>query len=240
MQTDAEDLPDTSIYTCDICRDVGWVYHNVPSGHILFGRSMRCPCRKENDRQEKAKRMLQYCQLPLGSIGYTFESYNIDLGSREAYQAALDVAEERLTWLILNGGRDRGKTHLAIAVCRRWLESGKVARYVHVPLLLDELRNGFDDKDRSFEQRFNHFKDVPLLVMDDLGVQAPTAWANERLQTLIDYRYINGLPLIVTINKPLDELPGDDEGRIESRLKRMEGSKLVALECEEYRKVRAK
>ncbi len=236
MKTDAADLPDAveEMPGCDICKGGGWVYLNVPVGHEMFGKVVRCSCRNERDRQEKAAGVLKYCQLPAGTEDYTFEKYNRKLGSKEAYEAAIAVAEGELLWLVLNGGRDRGKTHLAIAICRYWLAIGKAARYVHVPLLLDELREGFGDEERSFEQRFNHFKNVPLLVMDDLGVQVPKPWANERLQTLIDYRYINQLPLVVTVNRALDELPGDDEGRIESRFKRIESGKIVLIDCDEY------
>lgn len=238
MKTGAVELPE-EIIDCDLCKDTGWVYAGVPMGHELFGKAVRCSCRQEVDRKEREARVLKYCQLPIGSEDYTFGKYNQKLGSKEAYDAALAVAEGKLSWLVLNAGRDRGKTHLAIAICRHWLATGRVARYVHVPLLLDELREGFGNEERSFEERFNHFKNVHLLVMDDLGVQAPKPWANERLQTLIDYRYINQLPLVVTVNKSLSELPGDDEGRIESRFKRMESSRIVLIEVSEYRKVRA-
>ena len=146
MKTDAGDLPEEveEMPDCDICKGVGWVYLNVQVGHELFGRAVRCSCCLEKDWQARAARMLKYCQLPIGSENYTFEKYDRKLGSKEAYEAALDVATGELLWLVLNGGRDRGKTHLSIAICRYWLALGKVARYVHVPLLLDELREGFD------------------------------------------------------------------------------------------------
>ncbi len=239
MTTGAEGSPKREAPPlCPLCRDIGWVYHDVPLGHELFGQVKRCACRFEADQQEKALSMLKYCQLPIGSEGYTFERYDCKRGSKEAYEAALALAKGELLWLVLNGGRDRGKTHLAVAICRYWLSANKVARYVHVPLLLDELRAGFGDEERDFEERFNHFKNVPLLVMDDLGVQSPTSWTNEKIQTLVDYRYINQLPLVVTVNKSLSELPGDDEGRVESRLKRMVASKVVLIEAPEYRTVR--
>ncbi len=238
MQTGAGELPE-AVITCGQCKDFGWVYPLNEVGHPDFGKVVRCSCRKESDQKGREAQILKYCQLPVGSEDYIFEKYNQKLGSKEAYAAALAVANGELLWLVLNGGIDRGKTHLAIAICRHWLAIGRVARYVHVPLLLDELREGFSDEERGFEERFNHFKNVHLLVMDDLGVQAPGKWANERLQTLIDFRYINRLPLVVTVNKSLDELPGDDEGRIGSRFKRMESSKIVLIEAQEYRTVRA-
>jgi len=73
-----------------------------------------------------------------------------------------------------------------------------------------------------------------LLVLDDLGVQRPTEWAMERLMTIINHRYENGLPLMATKNKSVESLPGDDEGRIGSRLKRFVPGKVVVMEGPEY------
>jgi len=56
-------------------------------------------------------------------------------------------------FLTLMGSSDNGKTHLLIAICRSWLEQGKLARYAFVPLLLDELRAGFaQGNDGTYEE----------------------------------------------------------------------------------------
>ena len=43
---------------------------------------------------------------------------------------------------------------------------------------------------------------MPLLIMDDFGTQNATAWAQEKLFQILNYRYINRLPLVVTTNLP--------------------------------------
>ena len=127
---------------------------------------------------------------------------------------------------------DRGKTHLAIAICREWLKKGKTAKYAFVPLLLDELKAGFQSEGaNSYQARFDFYCKVNLLVLDDLGAGKKTDWAIEKLETLIDYRYINNLPLVVTTNKDLDYL----SPRIGSRLKRAENSRIVVIKAAEYR-----
>ena len=42
---------------------------------------------------------------------------------------------------------------------------------------------------------------MPLLVLDDLGVEKSSDWVQEKLDTIVDYRYFRGLPLVVTTNK---------------------------------------
>ncbi len=125
---------------------------------------------------------------------------------------------------------------MAIATCRRWLESGKPARYAYVSLLLDELREGYGrEGDFSYQAKLHFFMNVPLLVLDDLGVEKPTDFAREKLNTIIDYRFNQGLALVVTMNIQIDKIPGDEKHRISSRLQRFRAGKVVALEGQEYR-----
>lgn len=159
----------------------------------------------------------------------TFELYQPRPAATYAWHAAQAVAYAEQKWLTIMGGVNRGKTHLAVAICRRWLQRGKLARYAYVPLLLDELRRGFGATgENSYEARWDMFLRVPLLVLDDLGAENPTPWVQERLDTLLDARLMAGLSLVVTTNLNLDEIPE----RIRSRLQR--GGEIVAIEGPEY------
>ncbi|MBA7681752.1 Primosomal protein DnaI [subsurface metagenome] len=162
----------------------------------------------------------------------TFENFKVCPELQEAYDLALQLAEGGdVTWLTMMSGTMRGKTHLAIAICRRWLESEKPAKYAYVPLLFEELRRGFrEEGDRSYEARFDRFLNVPLLVLDDLGTENRTPWVQEKLDTIIDYRLSWSLPLVVTTNTPMDELPF----RITSRLGRLPSSRVVFINAPEF------
>ena len=71
---------------------------------------------------------------------------------------------------------------------------------------------------------------VDLLVLDDLGAGKATGWAVEKLEIIIDYRYINGLPLVVTANIPIDNF----SFRIASRLRRFEAGKIIVIDAPEF------
>lgn len=194
-------------------------------------------------KKERKNWLLKYCELPVATEKLTFEKFDGTGSLKEAYRSALEVADpnSKLKWLTLMAKKDRGKTHLAIAICRKWLEQGEPAKYVFVPLMLDELRRGYNrEGEESYDKQLETLMNVPLLVLDDLGAQQPTAWAMEKLITIIDYRYIRGFNLVVTTNKPLGKLPGDDEGRIASRLQRFELGKIVVIDAIEYRLRRKK
>jgi len=174
--------------------------------------------------------MLQMCELPEATEHMTFEKWKPRAELAEVYDAALALAEGRSQGgLTFMSDTNRGKTHLLIAVCRHWLALGVPARYAYVPLLLEELRRGFGQEGaNSYEKRFDFFKNVPLLALDDLGTEHSTPWVQEKLDTIIDYRLMHGLPLVVTTNLTMDEMAF----RIRSRLQR--GGKIIYIDAPEY------
>jgi DNA replication protein DnaC len=97
--------------------------------------------------------------------------------------------------------------------------------------LLDLLRFAFDAEDVTFEQRFEQIRTAALLVLDDFGTQSATAWAQEKLFQIVNYRYINHMPLVVTTNIPLDEI----EPRIRSRLTDPELVSKISILAPDYR-----
>jgi DNA replication protein DnaC len=93
------------------------------------------------------------------------------------------------------------------------------------------LRFSYDSEDTTFEQRFNEIRNASLLVLDDFGTQNATAWAQEKLFQIINYRYINKLPLVVTTNLALDEI----DARIRSRLTDPQLVSIVRINAPDYR-----
>jgi len=222
-------------YTCPVCHDMHFVHPLKEDGKPDYSRVVPCQCVKEQLEKERTQSLLRYCELPPGTEHMTLLNFKVSPQLQEAYDLAVDLANGagRIKWLTLTSKVNRGKTHLGIAICRHWLQKGKPARYAFVPLLLDELKRGFrGEGDLSYEARFDRFLNVPLLVLDDLGAEYRTPWVQEKLDTIIDYRLMHDLYLVVTTNKPMAELPF----RIASRLKRSPGSRIVFIKAPEFRK----
>lgn len=221
---------------CPICRGAGVVHPVDESGKPLYNQTIPCECSRERVLKERYAQMFNHCQLPAATGSWTFETFDTSGPLQEAYDLALQLAEERgdIKWLTLVGPVDTGKSHLAVAICRRWLARGKPARYSLVPLMLEELRAAYN-REGDYDRRMNLLLTVPLLVLDDLGTQKPTEWAVEKLMQIVDYRYVNGLHMVVTTNRSLDNLPGDTEHRIGSRLLRADFAQVVSIDAPEYR-----
>ena len=154
-----------------------------------------------------------------------FDSRNNDAlerRQRQSLEGALKMsrsyAEQPDGWLVFTGENGVGKTHLAAAIANHCRANGIETLFVVVADLLDHLRYTFGPQsDVSYDELFEGVRTVPLLVMDDLGAHATTAWAREKLFQIINFRYNARLPTIVTMNISLDEL-AQDEPRVASRL----------------------
>jgi DNA replication protein DnaC len=136
-------------------------------------------------------------------------------------------------WLVLQGGYGCGKTHLAAAIGNAQLLTQRRAMFVPVPDLLDHLRSTYAPDSRvSYDQLFEAVRTTPLLILDDLGTQSATAWAEEKLYQLFNYRYNARLATVITTNLSIDDL----DPRVGSRLSDRALSRIVAIAAPDYRR----
>lgn len=134
---------------------------------------------------------------------------------RQAYRAALKFAEEPRDWLVIAGGTGRGKTRLAAAIGNYRREADPGVLFVIVPDLLDRLRSAFNPQNpKAYDEVFEQVRNVPLLILDDLGSQTGTPWAEEKLFQLLNYRYNACLPTVVTTSLTVKDM----DPRLASRL----------------------
>lgn len=203
--------------SCSICQDAGFVHPRI-NGKPDFTQKVSCQCVRAASDEKKHQAMLKYCEIPPEGKHMTFENFRQSGQMEDAYFACLELAERKnLEWVSMTGPTGKGKTHLAIAVCHRWIKLGIPAKFIHAPMLLEELRAGFKkDGDESYQSRYNTFLTAPLLVLDDLGVENPTLWAQEHLDTIVNDRLMNQRTTIITSNLPITEIPF----RIADRMKR--------------------
>lgn len=121
--------------------------------------------------------------------------------------------------LLLHGGSGTGKTHLAIGAMRRIHEQhAQAARFWPVVDLIERFRSTFNDDSatETIESVKAEMRRTPLLVLDDFGAHKSTEWAEERLFDLIDERYRDRRPLIVTTNLTVEQFPPRTKSRIAS------------------------
>lgn len=112
-----------------------------------------------------------------------------------------------------------GKTHVSIAVAQAMIDKGKAVVYMPYMEMVAELRAMAFDVDGRRE-RMNEFKNCSLLVIDDLFKGNPKDNDLDLMFEIINNRYLNRRPIVVSSEKLLDEVIAMDEG-IGTRIKEM-------------------
>ena len=79
------------------------------------------------------------------------------------------------------------------------LGSGGKVFFAVVPDLLDHLRTSFAPGNEStYDETFDEVRSADLLILDDLGAQKSSPWAEEKLYQIVNYRTLMQLPTVVT------------------------------------------
>ena len=149
-----------------------------------------------------------------------------------AFQAARRWAEAPDGFLVILGQTGCGKTHLAAAIANDRLDAGEAACFANVPDVLDELRATFaPGAPERFDAVFTRLREVPLLILDDLGAQQSSPWAEEKLYQMLNHRHLGRMSTVVTTNCELSKM----EARIASRLADLQVSNVHEITAPDYR-----
>lgn len=226
---------------CPLCGGLGFVREDVPVGHPHFGKVFPCRCKLAEIEEQRLKHLRALSNLD-HLARMTFDTFVPDgyglppekaANLRQAYTEAWQYADKPAGWLILLGGYGCGKTHLAAAIANRVVEGGQAVLFVVVPDLLDHLRATFGpDSPVSYDARFDEVRNAPLLILDDLGTQSSTNWAQEKLFQIFNHRFNAQLPTVVTSNQSLEEI----DLRLRSRFAEPEFVKIVPILAPDFRR----
>lgn len=220
---------------CQICQDAGYLRSDFPVGHPSFGLVVQCECKKKEIQHSNAEKVHAFSNMS-ALTHLTFESFDSGIpGTEDAYNAALHFAQNPSpSWLFLQGPVGVGKTHLAAAIANYSVEYQTVSPYFdEVPDLLDHLRATFDPQlQATYDERFHLIRDVGLLVLDDLGTENATPWAKEKLYQIINHRYMEQLPTVITSNVEQKKI----EDRILSRILDHRLTTYIEMDAEDFRR----
>jgi DNA replication protein DnaC len=240
--------------SCLICKDEGWVRRSVPLGHPDFGQLFPCHCLKLKAKARKQSRSTLLRET--GGLGtemlrqMTFGNFDISGSVRSnrqdreilqmVYESAKMFSRNPQGWLFLTGGIGCGKTHLSVAIINERILAGEPSYFALVPALLDHLRATFKPESPiSYDELFDQIKTAPFLVLDDLGSETTTPWAEEKLFQILAYRHNTRIPTVINSSESLEELEGS-KPRIASRLKDILIVQWIPITAPDYRDQAAK
>lgn len=209
--------------------------------------SVRCACsrakleEKDARAQELAHRK-KVEQLKKDCFGtadamreWTFENDDGSNPKMEYIHNFVDSWEEvceKGLGLLIWGGIGTGKSFAAACIANALIEQG-------VSVIMMKLSDYIDSPQEERQALLKQMGNCKLLIIDDFGVEYNHEYVQKEIYKVIDHRYENGKPLIITTNLPLsvfDNPENDNEKRVFSRLQEM-CSQRILFDGEDRRKI---
>lgn len=154
----------------------------------------------------KVEKIIKNSKMSKRNLNYKFDNFETNNSNKKVFDNLKNYSEKLVNGiekkgLILVGNNGVGKTHLACSIANKLIENGIPVIYGTLINLLAELRNSYDTENNISEMEIiKLFENVDLLIIDDLGKEKPSEWGLEKLFTIINSRYENNLPVIITTN----------------------------------------
>ena len=142
----------------------------------------------------------------------TFSTFQVSNENSKAFRTCKayadrfdELTEREQNGLAIIGPIGTGKTHLAAAIANELLQSGKKVICMPSVDMLAKIRATYRE-DGNDDEIMNDLKTADLLIIDDLGKEKATEWTSQTLYTIINARYENELPIVITTNYTLKNL----------------------------------
>ncbi|MDH4219758.1 MAG: ATP-binding protein [Candidatus Aminicenantes bacterium] len=240
-------------HPCVQCNDTGWILKGSKGSLV----ARRCNCFEKR----KSEILLEQARIPKRYQNCSFKNFEPE--HDDSLRHALKIAKQFVKnypvqdiGLLLIGPCGVGKTHLAVATISELIQQKSVLCYFcDFRELIRRIQNTYSPDSPLTESNILEpifYKDV--LVLDELGAKRTTAWVEETIFYIVNYRYNNKKLTVLTSNYP--DHPDDEEDfrvehfkkgekgeetlvdrigvRLRSRLYEM--CKIVKMEGEDYRK----
>lgn len=208
-------------YGCLKCKDEeGFIVRNE-TGHEVW---RDCECIK----QKRIERLFNASTITVEFAKKTFG--NFDVGSiseiiREAHSVSYEyvrefsnIRKDRQNSIALLGRPGCGKTHLLMAAANNLLSKGVGVIYFPWVEGFNEIKDDFN----ALDERIRRLQNAEVLFIDDMwkGSEKPTQFETKQAFAIINYRYLNNLPVMISSERSFAEMCSFDEA-VGSRIKEM-------------------
>lgn len=155
--------------------------------------------RQEADRRKNAQEWRERSNLGR-RLEAALEGYQVTDANRQAHAKVQAWLETRTDNLIIVGPIGSGKSFLAAHAFLRLHERFESAWWLSVPRLFETIKASYEGHRGDADAFMRWAKTAPFLFLDDLGKthSQNVSWIEEQLYAIVDVRYSEELPTIVT------------------------------------------
>jgi chromosomal replication initiation ATPase DnaA len=194
-------LRDDGLPPCPTCRGMRKVRFDVPTTDASFGMIRDCPaCLSRPDVAPRVAADRAFnAGLSREQVGQTFESFKAVPLSQAAYNAAVEWSVRAADWLVIHGEPGSGKSHLAAAAVNRLAGAGRQVRYWYSADLARAAKRQIGQGGNAEDEFVTGVKELPILVLDDLGAAQLTDYVLRVFEEIVDHRYRHRLATLITL-----------------------------------------
>ena len=209
-------LKSDSNYKCSKCRDMTII---IEDNEARF-----CECRAIRESDDILKRS----GISSEFRNKTFDNFNYfdDVQIMNAYKSSVSyvrdfesIEKSKNNSIMFMGQVGSGKTHLSLAIANCLIDKGVGVLYMGYRESIIRIKQNIMDQ-FYYHREMNRFKNCRVLLIDDLFKGSVTGSDINVMFEIVNYRYFNGLPVIVSCEKGVGEILDIDEG-VGSRLVEM-------------------
>lgn len=216
---------------CSKCRDTGWLIVPQLDRQPL---ALSCECREI----EKAKNEWKSSGINVEMTKQTFTNFKV---WNEASAKAKDTATayysdfgkvrgSRRNSILFCGQVGSGKTHLSVALGLNFLKKKIKAVYMPYRDVITKIKQNILDQE-YYTKAISKYQLCEVLLIDDLFKGKLTESDINIVFEIINYRYLNFLPIIVSTEFNIDKLLNFDEA-VGSRIYEMCKDYVVEIDKE--------
>ena len=203
---------DNSSYKCNKCRDLTFIIND--------GVATPCECRAVKE----AKDILRKSGISEEFRNKNFENFKTINEYSNNFHIIKDSTQNSIMFM---GQPGSGKTHLSLSIANVLMDNGVGVVYMGYRDVITQIKQNIMDE-VYYNKVMNRYKNAKVLLIDDLFKGSISKSDINIMFELINHRYFNKLPVIVSTELSIENLVNIDEA-LGSRLIEMSKDFLVGI-----------
>ncbi|WP_048600576.1 primosomal protein DnaI [Rubeoparvulum massiliense] len=204
---------------CENCRSLT-ACRNLLPGHfpeayvhagVIETRFIPCSYLRASQAAKQMNQLIRSMYVPDEVLAMNFKDLERDAVRSDALRALMQFClqvkpgQRGTKGIYLYGPFGVGKSVMMAAAMKSLAERNIATLMVYLPELLRELKDSIQDN--SLDEKLKVLKEVPVLILDDIGAESISPWVrDEIIGSILQARVVRNLPTLYTSNFSYDEL----------------------------------